>query len=801
MRRLGALVWLVGCSTLAGTPQEEECSVQEDCPDDQDCLIEQGKGVCRETSALPPVAYIAFDVEEDVGGELQFRVEVAGCDEVIDIRSSEREIEASRAIVSQTLELRVFALEPLDAEDPTPQEVLEATIEVSTPSRFVRTPTTQRRSIEHPTLDENDNIVDTRIRWPRYNPDDALPDALREGFILWTTTPTDDAAPMYQMLLPPRTFTDTTCLTDVECCEGSCEADDVPTVCVSELGQCRPLNNPETRYSFIYDDACDRRVSGDVVLVDDALATLRPIEGATIQLRHEDVDGQPRLGVHALDLSTPIEDRPPQCTEDDECIQDEQFCDLDTNQCVLSLAGRTANKSATSNPEGAFDTRVFTYCTGLPNGLFERAFSATVSPAAGVPLPTVNYAVNVDFTPPEGAAGAIEKPLCVPAWGEPQPLALRVRGNARTLVAGGTGYKCCDVGCLPATVEDVEDDPNSMNRCSGGRTSSGESPVIRVETPLQMTPELDALWRDPDSPCAEPSVDATGAFGVLSENADCPPDSDQCFLESLASGTVDTPRIYSVRIESPEGSVLQSLDTQIDMTSLTPLTMDIDLQPRRLVRGFVTVPEALCPEEDEVEGDCGSEGAVVLAERLRMSDETVADVPPPYFHEITTFYDPASEQPGAYIMPLDPGVYVMTALPASGSAGGPADLVIVDVTEDDLEVDFLLKAGLLVTLDASSFDRRAEVVPLDTGSWKLLDPPLANPTIACDEEDPASCALDLDDPETCLVATDPGGGTPACLIRRIVPSGLSLTQVGQVRFRVRDVGGEIATRNCTTAPE
>jgi hypothetical protein len=237
---------------------------------------------------------------------------------------------------------------------------------------------------------------------------------------------------------------------------------------------------------------------------------------------------------------------------------------------------------------------------------------------------------------------------------------------------------------------------------------------------------------------------------------------------------------YSVRVISPTGSVLQSIDTTIDIPVDVSDPIQIELPWRPIVRGRVTLPGSLCDESEEDDGDCGSEGAQILAERLRVADETTTNTPGPYFHQVATFRDPDLGH-GAYVLPLDPGVWIMTALPDAGTAGGPARYARVEILpEAEFEQNFTLDEGILVTFDLATFDRRSLVIPLDIGSWALQG--LQHPDREL-EADPEDRLLDLMAPGECL-----GDAMRGCSIRRLIAgTGLSPTQVGQVRFTARDL--------------
>jgi hypothetical protein len=168
-----------------------------------------------------------------------------------------------------------------------------------------------------------------------------------------------------------------------------------------------------------------------------------------------------------------------------------------------------------------------------------------------------------------------------------------------------------------------------------------------------------------------------------------------------------------------------------------------------------------------------------------MADEDPADVVGPFFHQVPTFFDPIANLPGAYVLPLDPGgVYLVTALPAAGSPGGPAKFETIDLREDfaDLQLDFDLPEGVLVTLEVGSFDRAAEFTPIDRGSW-IGD---------IDHPGRPGEKVDLNRIGECL--TPPSEGPLACKIRRLIPgASLTASQVGQLRFTARAAGQAAAT--------
>ena len=135
-------------------------------------------------------------------------------------------------------------------------------------------------------------------------------------------------------------------------------------------------------------------------------------------------------------------------------------------------------------------------------------------------------------------------------------------------------------------------------------------------------------------------------------------------------------------------------------------------------------------------------------------------------------------------MPVDPGVYVLTAYPAAGERGGPSEYHVYDLREGSphiAEIDgvpnailpkaFELEEGLLVRVQLRDFPiATTKVVPLDTGSWAAQS----------NWE-----GYDLNDPQTCR-----GSAGRGCTIRRLRPSDtpIALLINGRLQFTTRSRG-------------
>lgn len=786
--RLAVLTVLAGCSSLAPKPPEVECVTNDDC--DQDPGFVCDLGVCRDGGDPPPLAIIGFDLQEVAGGQAQFRAEVAGCDrEVLSEGTTIRVLSLPRGELARTLSLGVSA-DPITPND----SPLPATFTLSQGSRFARD--THRRQVTFDPLPEElleDSLV--QVAWPRYVIDNDLPESLLEGgYLVWQTQPlsVEDSAPAalrYQHLAPPVALTgekSRECASDLDCCvdASSCDAEDVRNACVLTLGACRQPFNEPVEYTYVYADACDRPIRGQVVTVDDQLQILGPLPETSIALRHADPNRVPPLGLPRLDV-VPIAMRDRECTNDTGCAQG-LTCNEETEQCELPLAGLLAWTGTTpADPEpgleGQFDARVYTYCDDLPTSEpLQRSFDVTVTPPEQSGLPSIILRADVDFAPLQAGG---QKPnasfggnLCVPAIGASRDITLALSGEPRTLLGG---YTCCDIDCLPRTEDDVDTPPAPPSQCAGA--SAGVTPTFRAESILQFDAARLEAWNAADSPCVglRPDEDGTtvgllrrsGACGSLDDTGTISP---QC--ELALPDDAGAPRTYSLRIETPTGSVLGSLDdTELTVDALagTVLT-EVQLPTRVLLHGRVDIES--CDEAEETDGDCGSPGAKVLAERLRMDGESEDNNAGPYFHQVSTFFDPTQppgQQAGAYVLPLDPGVWVVTALPDSGTGGGPAPIFVLDLRDgiDPPDTDFTLEDGILVTVDVGSFDRRSQMIPLDTGSYTDLENP------------DTGLPLDLGAAGQCLSSE---GAAAGCRIRRLVGgSSLPPSQIGQVRFTAR----------------
>ena len=807
-----ALLALMGCSTEFRGEASPLCQTIDDCPDGFACSPNNN---CVSAQTQPPLKYVAVDIAE---GSSAFRVEVRGCDAEVENNDASGlpVLVVKRGQLSQTLNLFVVS-EPFQV-DAAPEDIpwLPSQLRLDQVSRLGRT-TTQRTG-EHPVpTGEDQPPTFSQFRWPRYHPDNPdLPATLREeGFIVWRISPTsvEDQEPLaarYHMLVPPVTAEDAaTCSRDADCCDpldadccqpgnSECTTEDDNT-CVQRLGTCRPEVDPAIDYVYAYEANLSRQVDGRVRKVN--ISTAPPqIEDALesrVDFVHADSAQGERLGIPALAVPVP-EDRDPKCSNDSHCIPDTQFCNTQTQQCELSLAGREAWTGSTVRAEdtepsgsiGDFEASVFIYRATEANVPVDRSFRVTASPDSETGLPTVNAQADITFDPdrPDPPRANLSQAVCVPDWGEPRSVSFDVSGEPLELLSGnGLTFRCCGLGCLPATRSDWEEGAQEgfeAEQCTG---QSVEGVRIGLEATVTLTPEQLQWWMAEDSPCLPPVLDPqTGSAGRLRIDTSCDSELDEsrCDVAGVAPGTADGPRLYDVRVSAPGNALLGSRDMVVEVPEFDDgLAIPIALPRRRLIRGVVELDDSLCTNAE----DCGAEGAVVLAERLTGQSETTENTPGPYFYEVSTFYDPVADRSGAFVLPVeDGGVYVVTALPGPGTPGGPARRFVLVDTErapvGDIDLGTIeLEPGILVTLDLQPFDRRSTVTPLDGGSWTFDNSVAINPR--------TGQPIALSDPDECLSETD-----SACQIRKLIAgTSFPASQVRTVGFLVRDLGD--AARN------
>ncbi|WP_106392836.1 hypothetical protein [Enhygromyxa salina] len=461
------------------------------------------------------------------------------------------------------------------------------------------------------------------------------------------------------------------------------------------------------------------------------------------------------------------------CVDDLDCALG-WACNLE-GSCGLDLSGVSAGSSISlEDPAGAFPpAQLYTYCEDSLADPLERQFLVRVTPPADSGLPNMIYDLNQGFAlqaqPDILKEVTIDGVLCLPNWQPPQAISFSLEGDPVALTETELGvYECCSTECLPSNEPEVEPPPPpTLDSCQ----NFGE---VNFET-RWYNPNL-AVWQF--AGCVPTAANSDGSSGILVRNVKtC--DDEGCSV-SLTTGDPDEDsRNYRVSIVQPVGSAFRSQRFNLTVGPETTEFEPFELEPRVLLRG-----EIVCISEG-----CSASNAVVAAERLRV-DTDDSDPSGPFYYQARV------NAAGSFVLPVDPGVYVVTAYPAVGQPGGPAPFQVLDLREGSpmlADIDGVFNAvlgdplqlddGVLVQVHLRDFEvSSTKVTPLDTGSWAEQS---GWPGI---DGIPELTGLDLNDPLACH-----GSSTLGCQIRRVRPGGPTATPIsllidGRFQFTTRKRG-------------
>ncbi len=767
------------CSTLAPVDTPDGCSVDADCKEAG--FVCGGEGLCY-AAEFPPRALIGLDVR---GGGLAkaIRVELRGEDSAV-LRIDRSPLRYSVSLDDRDDgpgvrdQLRISLHETYaSGDDKTTIELAGAVTlsqdsrlareSVTSPSRDIALVDAMGKPIEGPRLE---------LPWARYDRDplgNDIPlllrinatDALDEGSQIFVYR-----GPVYRQIVRPQ---------------------------LAGVG--------------VYDFAiqtrreCHRKVRGSVVVGADNT----PVSGVNVEFRHigrDPADGpicdpQPEEGSPAVCSPRTIAalDGLPECitvndcpapygchaTGDDDgskrcgCDRDSQcpsrqVCDLESQRCALNLDKLVAARGSTVDDTNDYDAWFYTYCDDDLEADPEMNFLVTATPGGGGQgtVPSMTYTTVIDFPwqnglyPPRDA-----QQICMPDWAPSQPVGLTLAGAPQALYVDNDErpWTCCSPTCL--------DTKSGMPP-----TAPASCPVAATATAHAMFTPDPALWKQYS--CMElAATDSTVPAGSQRvpygpfDLASCSQLGKPCEI-SLSPGTPAGPGLeYELRLEPAVGSLIRSMafpPTLIDAatTTVTPPKLEY----RVLLRGRVELAPELAMEGEDTTISCPLR-ADIMAERLRMPEEAGTTVLGPHFYIGHTI-------PGSifceFVLPVNPGVYAVTALTQSGSRGGPAKIKVFDLRLGsplvdstglmpvaDLPAPIVMEAGTLVTLELDNFDRSTVAVPLDLAGWKPIE---GHPE------------LDLNAPDTCHGPTGRG-----CEIRRLRAKGggLALTQEQYVKYLTR----------------
>ncbi len=765
-----AAVTLLGCSSLAPEAKPVECQSDDECDlaGGEVCAIDQGN-VCL-VATLPPRGVLGLDVRSD---PISLRVDVRGTDAAVE-RVTTRTPSRYRISLknhgsdplfpgvrdSFTLDLREIDYYASKAAKQTIWEPLPANLSLSQESRIGQGPHLITGSF--PVSDDEEAVPDMpfEIAWPHYTAADI------EGnkpviLELRSSELSPQEFGIIHRILRRDQIT--------EAAEHSITVD-TTRECVRDL----------TGEITILSKANEPQENLDELAL---TVTLRYGEGVTSPTT---IQPPPAKIGCSSDLNCP---QPSRCIDPDDdtkfcgCESDadcptEQICYLPQNRCALDLAGRDAFKRGdikTSDGKADLEATIYSHCEGKIETARELPLVATVdptSPESG--LPRLSFALNPSLaaanmdgnSPPTPLGGR----LCLPHWRPATPVSIELAGSPANLYGIGTGtFSCCGTECLS------EATPGSKPaQCTPTATISA-SGVFAI--PAAPDPDEPSQWEN--AGCLplyvagddEPSETRFTRAGIACTAESCD------LLLSSGGYSNETPFPYELRIEPPAGSIFRSVVLPTEIAADTESLPTITLPHRVLLRGQVKLAEELCTTTEDMGTDC-TFSAQVMAERIRLPEEANTVVLGPHFYASATFGE------GDFVLPLNPGVYLLTALPQIGSPGGPAAIQIVDLREDsqlvdirggvpyaDLSDPLLLAAGLLVTVELDSFSSNTTVIPLDMASWSdlIFD----------------GMALDLSAPSTCYrYAT---GDPPSCQIRRLRPGNTTLrpSQEEFVKFITR----------------
>ena len=768
----------LACSSLAPEPRPVECESDDECNTaaGEVCAIDQGK-VCY-VATLPARALLGLDVRDvPPGANATFRVEVRGTDTAVErittrtpsryrISLFNRGSDPLFPGVRDTLNLKLREVRHFESKDAGElvSEPFAARLVLTQASRLGQTQfiVGDSNTLSYPLFDPMSMTalpdLPLTLAWPHYSAGDV--DAGR-SIVAELRAPSDAAdprGPVHRLIRRDQ---------------------------VSEA----------TSHEITVDvtDACFRRLTGAATILVGPGEPLENLDvaGVTVGLRYADRLPSPAtvqpppatIGCQsALNCPTPSvcidPDEGPRycgCEVDAHCPSG-QICNPSNNRCALDLRDLPASRQVTadliSGQGGLGGLWVYTHCEGSIEEDREIALVVSVEPPVESGLPRLNYKALQGFPAPEAGADPelllLAGTVCLPHWRPAQPIQAPLRGAPARLVDGPTPLVCCSTECL--------DDPPSATPPTACTPTATVAPSGTFTLPSPPSPDDPSPWA------------AAGCLPLYVAGQEDPTEArftrqatsctaDGCELR-LSPGAYDAaePATYDLRIEPPVGSLFRSQVVPIQVAPDTAEVPEIVLAPRVLLRGRVALDPAICTPTGESGDECAVK-AVVMAERLRLPEEDGQTVLGPYFYALSTF------GAGDFVLPVNPGVYLLTALPAIGSQGGPAAIQVVDLRESgplvdpragvpyaDLPDPLILQRGKLVTFELDGFSSNTQVIPLDMASWAAL---------SWD-----GVPLDLNATPTCYRAS---GDPPACQIRRLRPGNTALrpSQEGFVKYVTR----------------
>ncbi|MBA3550338.1 MAG: hypothetical protein H0T76_28015 [Nannocystis sp.] len=793
----------LACSTLASPEPVETCVSDDDCDKASGEIC--GAGTCY-PSNLPPRDEVALELTvASLSGS--FRLELHGPDravERVDTRPIRYHVNLDNngEVAGVRDELRLSVFETYRFGDQVAEIPLRATL---TPTQSSRLGTPQPKVVPlgFDPLNENDVPLDPVpaivLPWAHYDSNDKSPS--------YTSPAPEPERPLLVTISPADVF-------------NPMDNSDIQRgIVYRQLVREQQALAGTHAFALHTDRDCHRKLHGTALVVGTGTPPPVSIGVELVHARRTPADGpvcdpEPATGTPAVcspqTLARASGYKPVPCTAKNQCPQQlgcyptgdddgsrvcgcdtdaecptSQVCEQQSHRCALDLAspdlgtgglGLTATEGgvATKVETSDFEAWVYTYCEDDLQGDREMEFVVRATPSSPggdvpPPLPPLSFHTSVDFLWQNGELprAELKQNMCFPDWSAPQPLAFDVSSAPQELYrgAGNQPFVCCSATCLDLT-KPAASPPASCRLAA----------TLTARTVFTPDPELWSTFSCMELDVADTTVPAGSqriTYGF--DQTKC---SDGPCNINLSAGTDKLE--YELRVEPPQGSLIRSmvLPTPLVVDTGTTSVVMPKLEYRVLLRGRVTVTPEDCPAKPSGGAsaiDCPR--ASILAERLKVAGEEPALAP---------LYLTAATIPGSYgdfVLAVNPGVYLVTALPASGSPGGPADIRVVDLRLDsklvdtsgpipiaDLDSPLSLDVGKLVTVELEGFGRSSKAVPLDVGYWAAK--PLRFNGVT----------LNLNDPATCYGSLNRG-----CQIRRLRLAGsfLSLTQESYVKYLAR----------------
>lgn len=710
------------CSTVDRGPID-------DCQDDADCgtglVCSYGETNICVPESLPPLSVLGFDIRD---GNL-VRVELSGCDPEVDreLGGSSLRIQARGSLV------RAFMIDAATRREVTGCDANECAGDCNELTLTCTEPSDAQLDLSMASRLSLSDLTSMAMPYLSMPGEDLTPTPASFDWPKYESD-SDAAHPALRLQVSP-----------------------IAPAVESKLGRYVQVipDGVEGELTTTAASKCQRAIIGPEGTVRTVGGT--PIDDVAVEFSYDEP-----IATRSTVLGTA-----PSCADEEPRCAIGWACNEDTNTCGLDLTGMLAGSALRPDPPGSGGvlphTYLYTYCEHLEDGeTLTRQFQVRLTPPTDSGLPTLTYALEQEFPDVPLAEVNIDGALCLPDWQAPQQVAFSVTGEPVTLTETNLGeYTCCSTECLPSPEPDIVPTPPPATP-----DSCANFERVRFETRWRLDENEVMTWQF--AGCIDPGLNADGSNGRYVRDGVC---GDEGCSVSLTLGDVgDLSRPYTVTIIQPTGSVFRTQRFQLSLTSEMTELPTFAMRPRVLLRGQI-----VCKAD---ETNCNAQKAVFAAERLRTDDDD-ADWPGPYYFEARADLD------GNFVLPIDPGLYVVTAFPELGQPGGPARFSILDLREDSplvtevggvphavIDGPIELDDGVLVRVQLRDFPVSTAVLPLDLGSWKY-------------QNDFPADEYDLNLPGTCL-----GSSSRGCDIRRIRPTSAPLTLQlnGRIQFTARDRG-------------